>query len=155
MFDTFLNHSPTRDTSQDIHHICHIDPIRPWHLQSSTSSTSFQVLELTGCVKPVKCSPLKIEPCERDNLAAGHVRKTGQDSPRDVAETKTLAFFCGKILEIRSSKLVFSMDCDFAPWKSAGKCVLYCYCSTNQILRPKQSSSRKSGKIRALPIASP
>lgn len=27
-----------------------------------------QVLELTGCVKPVKCSPLKIEPCERDNL---------------------------------------------------------------------------------------
>ena len=27
-----------------------------------------QVLELTGCVKPVKCAPLKIEPCERDNL---------------------------------------------------------------------------------------
>eukprot|EP00434_Breviolum_minutum_P044217 symbB.v1.2.039470.t1/scaffold6584.1/size27574/1 len=32
-----------------------------------------KVLELTGCVKPVKCSPLKIEPCERDNLGCWDV----------------------------------------------------------------------------------
>ena len=32
-----------------------------------------KVMELTGCKKPVKCSPLQIEPCERDNLGCWDV----------------------------------------------------------------------------------
>ncbi|CAL1145512.1 unnamed protein product [Cladocopium goreaui] len=39
-----------------------------------------KVLELTGCVKPVKCSPLKIEPCERDNLGCWDVEAGGSCS---------------------------------------------------------------------------
>ncbi|CAK9021863.1 unnamed protein product [Durusdinium trenchii] len=36
-------------------------------------SACHKVLELTGCVKPVPCAPLKIEPCERDNLACSRL----------------------------------------------------------------------------------
>ena len=32
-----------------------------------------QVMEFTGCKRPVKCSPLRIDPCERDNLGCWDV----------------------------------------------------------------------------------